>query len=191
MSEDIQNTMILLLGFPGTGKLTIANEIFKFHNFCLIDNHTINNPIFKMLDLKGKPIPRAVWDKVDIIRDIVLDSAKTLPLPDKNFVFTFYAANESEKDKSIYEQYHDVSKARKACFVPVRLTISQTENEARIQSAERKTLMKDGSVKNVAYRHENETVLDTGHKNELTIDVTNLKPTETARLILEHAKKCK
>jgi len=42
--------IIYLIGFAGTGKLTVAKEIIK-HNkeFTLIDNHKINDLIFNGL----------------------------------------------------------------------------------------------------------------------------------------------
>ena len=43
--------IIYLIGFAGTGKLTVAKEIIK-HNkeFTLIDNHKINDLIFNLFD---------------------------------------------------------------------------------------------------------------------------------------------
>jgi len=56
MKEEITSPVVLyLIGFAGTGKLTIA-QVLEPLGFKIIDNHLINDPIFKALDLgKGTP----------------------------------------------------------------------------------------------------------------------------------------
>ncbi len=44
---------VLLMGFPGVGKLTIANELSTLVSAKVIDNHWFNNPIFRLLDDDG------------------------------------------------------------------------------------------------------------------------------------------
>lgn len=187
---DLKNIMILLLGFPGTGKRTTAVELCtRCSDFKLIDNQTINRPIFKILDLDGKtPITPEAWKMVDRVRDIVFEALVEVARPEANFVFTFYAADESEKDHQIYNQFFETSRKRGATFIPVRMIINEAENKNRIVSPDRVALMKDTNVENTTRRHANETVLYTGHDNEITIDVTDLSAGDVAVNILEHVQ---
>lgn len=187
--EPITNVMILLLGFPGTGKLTTAIELCKVNNFKLIDNQTINRPIFKMLDINREtPIPPKAWAMVDRVRDTVFQALVEVANPESNFIFTFYADDQDEKDHRIYSQFLETARKRKAYFFPVRLEIAEEENKRRIVSEGRAVHMKDMSIDNTSHRHAHETVLETGHENELTIDVTELQPEETAAQIMKHIK---
>ncbi|TIR45067.1 MAG: chloramphenicol phosphotransferase, partial [Mesorhizobium sp.] len=45
----VQSVFVLLLGFPGVGKLTIARELVTALSGQVIDNHWINNPILALL----------------------------------------------------------------------------------------------------------------------------------------------
>ena len=72
------NTVILyLIGFAGTGKLTIANEILERSPFLLVDNHFINNVVFSLIDTDGKsPLPPRVWENTRKVRSIVFDTIR-------------------------------------------------------------------------------------------------------------------
>jgi len=56
--------IIYLIGNPGCGKYTIAQEICK-HGFTLCDNHLINNPIFSLLNYNK--IPDYEWQSIDSV----------------------------------------------------------------------------------------------------------------------------
>ena len=65
----MQNTIIYLIGFAGTGKYTIAKEICRLTNARLVDNHLINNPVFSLIRADGKTLlPESVWEKTWAIR---------------------------------------------------------------------------------------------------------------------------
>ncbi|MGO7427595.1 chloramphenicol phosphotransferase, partial [Rhizobium ruizarguesonis] len=44
------SVFVLLLGFPGVGKLTIARELGSLISAKIVDNHWFNNPILRLLD---------------------------------------------------------------------------------------------------------------------------------------------
>lgn len=44
---------IVLIGFPGVGKLTIAKELSAMVSAKIVDNHWVNNPILRLLDEDG------------------------------------------------------------------------------------------------------------------------------------------
>ena len=71
----LNNTIIYLFGFPGTGKYTIAKEICaQASNVKLVDNQTVNHPVFNLLELDGDPLPDRVWENCKTIWGAVFDS---------------------------------------------------------------------------------------------------------------------
>ncbi|GLR60602.1 hypothetical protein GCM10007919_53310 [Rhizobium indigoferae] len=67
---------VLLLGFPGVGKLTIAKELGSLLSAKIIDNHWFNNPILRLLDEdQTAPLPEGVWEYTGRVRQAVLDAS--------------------------------------------------------------------------------------------------------------------
>ena len=83
------NHIIYLIGFPGTGKYTIAKEIAKKANFKVIDNHLINNPILSVLEIDRKTkVPSEIWKKISEVKEIVFDTILNYSAENANFIFT-------------------------------------------------------------------------------------------------------
>jgi hypothetical protein len=75
----LKNVTVYLVGFSGAGKLTVARELAVPLRARVVDNHWINNPILGLLDNdRVTPFPTAVWDPVDKVRQVVLDTIATL-----------------------------------------------------------------------------------------------------------------
>ena len=187
----MKNTIIHLLGFPGTGKYTIAKEICKQADVKLVDNHLINNPVFTLIERDGKTrLPDTVWEQTAKIRAIVLDTMKTLSHPDYNFVFTNVLVDNDPSEREIYKSIEDTAIARNANFAPVRLTCEIEENVKRVAHPDRELRMKELSPETAREFRIDHEIINTGHKNEFTLDVTNLPPEEAAKIILAHARNC-
>lgn len=78
----VENVFVLLLGFPGVGKLTIARELGTALSGQVIDNHWINNPILALLADDGRrTLPDAVWEQTAKVRQAVLDTWQHFVLP--------------------------------------------------------------------------------------------------------------
>jgi predicted kinase len=59
----LKNVMVYLVGFSGTGKLTVARELALPLEARVVDNHWINNPIFGLIDNdRVTSFPTGVWD---------------------------------------------------------------------------------------------------------------------------------
>ncbi len=67
--------IVYLLGYPASGKYTIAKAlaVTPGRRWVVVDNHQINNVIFAVVEPDGvTPLPAAVWDRVEQVRDAVL-----------------------------------------------------------------------------------------------------------------------
>ncbi len=173
LTNKLKNTIIVLIGFAGTGKYTIGRELCERTGAKLIDNHLINNPVFKVLDADGiKPLPPGVWDKVKTIRAIVYDSIREMSPPDLSFVFTI----ELIEGKP--------ATARNGLFVPVRLLCDVDELCRRVANPGRIAMIKAISPEAARQKSADHEVLKAGHPNSRTIDVTHKSPSDSADVIL-------
>jgi hypothetical protein len=99
----LKNVMVYLVGFSGTGKLTVARELALILKARVVDNQWINNPIFGLLDNdRVTPFPIGVWDQITKVRQAVLDTIATLSAPDANFILTHAGYDNDREDWEIY-----------------------------------------------------------------------------------------
>jgi ABC-type cobalamin/Fe3+-siderophores transport system ATPase subunit len=185
----LRNTIFHLIGFPGTGKRTIASEICAATGAVLVDNHLINRPIFAVIPRGVAPSQR-VWDNVGCVRAAVLDTIAHISPPDWSFVLTNVLLEDDPDDRRGYESIKAMAGARGAAFVPVRLHISVEENTRRIVNtdrAEHLKLMDPGAPARLAA---GPGLLRVAHPNLLEMDVTDLSAAEAAARILAHAQGC-
>ncbi len=187
---EISNVIIYLIGFAGTGKYTIAQEITKLSNVKLVDNHLINNPVFSVIQKDNiSPIPRDVWDRVEAIRDVVISTISNISPSNFSFVFTNELLEGKAEDIKIYNKIENLAKKRKSKFLPIRLVCEEEELCKRVTSDDRKNRHKLIDAKTTRKKIINEKVLFPSHPNLLTVDVTNIPPSESARDIIEKALK--
>jgi hypothetical protein len=183
--------LFLLIGFAGTGKLTVARALRdrlagEREQVRLVDNHYINNPIFRLIDADGeKPLPPSAWDRVGEVRDAVLRTIEELSPKSWSFIFTNDLIDRPE-ERSYVHRLAQLADRRKSIFVPVRLLCEVEELCLRIVSPERKALMKSIDAKWVRRRVSTEEVLDPGLSNTITLDITSMQPEDTADRILAH-----
>ena len=143
LTHKLKNQIIVLIGFAGTGKYTIGRELCERTGAKLIDNHLINNPVFKVVDADGiKPLPPGVWDKVKTIRAIVYDSIRELSPPDLSFVFTIELIEGKPDEQEAFDDLKELAVARNSVFVPVRLLCDVDELCRRVASPGRIAMIK-------------------------------------------------
>ena len=76
----------------------------------LIDNHLINNPVFKVVNPDGiTPLPDGVWDKVKAVRAIVYEAIRELSPPELSFVFTIELFERSPGDQRAFLDLEELS----------------------------------------------------------------------------------
>ena len=186
----LKNVMVVLIGFAGTGKYTIARELCELTGAKLIDNHLINNPVFKVVNPDGiTPLPDGVWDKVKAIRAIVYESIRELSPPEISFVFTIELFESSAGDQRAFVDLEELAESRRSLFVPIRLLCDVEELCRRVVDPARAQMVKSISAENARRKAAKETVLDSTHPHILTIDVTKKAPSETVKVILRHIEK--
>jgi hypothetical protein len=183
----MQNTIIYLIGFAGTGKYTIAKEIYKLTGAKLVDNHLINNPVFSLIKQDGiTPLPDSVWEKTWAIRHIVLDVIKNISPSDYSFIFTNVLIEGDKDDAKLFAEIEELAQVRKGRLIPVHLICEENELCRRIVSADRSERFKDISPDNARKKLREHEVLKVKHPNLLTLEVTNLAATRAAELIIQH-----
>lgn len=181
----MQNTIIYLIGFAGTGKYTIAKEICRLTDARLVDNHLINNPVFSLIRTDGKTLlPEIVWEKTWAIRHIVLDVIKDISPTEFSFVFTNELVDGSSDDEKLFSEIVELAASRNSKLVPVRLLCDEEELCSRIQSSDRITRLKNTNVDNARKKIRSQKVLSIKHPHVLDLNVTNLSPLQAAEAII-------
>lgn len=173
------------------GKYTTARAIARQTGAKLVDNHLINNPIFSVARVDGTsrfPFPKEGWKYMGRIRRAVLAFIRDLGHPDESYIFTNVMAWDEIRP---FRQIESLAKKRKGLFVPVWLKCAPGELRKRKASPQRRRMMKEIELSNIKYWTEEFRELDIPHRNRLDIDNTNLKPAQTAKLILEHIERCR
>ncbi len=183
----MKNTIIYLIGFAGTGKFTIAQEIAKLTNSRVIDNQLVNNPILSVMDPgNDSPLPDQVWAKIRQIRQIVLEAIDALASPEENFIFTNELIEGSAADEQIFSQIAELAQRRQSTFLPVRLECAEEELCRRVIFENRKERLKDTNSKNTQEKYKKFTVLRPKTHTYLTLEVTHLSAEQAAHIILDH-----
>ena len=182
----LRNVFVLLLGFPGVGKLTIARELGRQLPARVIDNHWINNPVLALLDDDGYgTLPEAVWEQTARVRQAILDTIATLCDPGASFIFTNAGIQGDARSVASYHQVKDAADRRQALFLPVRLVCDEEELVRRVASPERRDRLKSVDTEAARLRSRTAAVLDPGHPDGLTLDVTRSSAAESARSIYD------
>jgi hypothetical protein len=191
LSENVcmNNVILYLIGFAGTGKLTIANAILERSPFLLVDNHFINNIVFRLIDTDGNgPLPPRVWKNVGKIRSIVFDTMRYLSKPGRNFVLTNELVEGDAEDEKVFQEVRALATARGAAFLPVRLIIAPEELARRVVSPQRQALLKSrhpDEALRMARKHQVYRPKDVDY---FELEVTKLSPADAAEQILAEVR---
>lgn len=188
----MRSGMFVLMGYPGTGKLTVARALGERIEsdggiVRVVDNHWINNPIFGLVEQDGMtPLPREVWDRVGEVANTVIRTVEELTPTAWHVIFTAYLDGVS--DIGWFPRLVAAANTREAVLVPVRLVCDPEENARRIVAPGRRELMKSIDPEEPYRLAEQGHPYDPGHPNTLTLDITDLPPEEAAAAVLAHAE---
>jgi len=182
-----ENTIIYLLGYPGTGKYSIGKEICRqYPEFHLVDNHLINNPLFSIIKADGiTPLPKTIWKNVGKIWDAVLDTMVNISPKNFSFVMT-NALFKSEEEIAWYNEVAQMASTRDSLFIPIVLTISLEEHKKRISTQERKDRFKDINPELPNQCAKENNLFIPSHPNLFMLDVSIISPEISSQKIIAH-----
>ncbi len=182
-----ENHILYLIGYPGTGKYTVAKEFHaQLPHFKLVDNHLINNVLFPLIHADGvTPLPPRIWDNVSKIWAAVVDTMIHLSPVDYSFILTNHLSTSSE-DVAWFNEICRVAEARQAVLVPVTLTISVESHKERIVSDERRARFKETDPAGPEKYAQLQNLLIPDHPNSLVLDISTLSPAESVATIRTH-----
>ena len=186
LNNSLENTMVLLIGFAGTGKYTIGRELCERTGHRLIDNHLINNPIFRVVNADGvTPLPARVWDKVKEVRATVYKAIRELSPPGMGFVFTMELRESKPEDHNAFRDLERLAAARQCRFIPIRMICGVEELCRRVADPERVAMLKEISPELARKKFAEDSVLNVPHPNQRTLDVTKRTASGSVEAILD------
>lgn len=182
----LHNTIVLLIGFAGTGKYTIGRELCERTGAKLVDNHLINNPIFTVVNADGvRPLPAGVWDKVREVRATVYEAIRELSPPEMGFVFTMELRESNPADHGAFWELDQLAAERQSRFVPIRLICGVEELCRRVVDPGRVAMLKEISPELARKKSAEDSVLKALHPNQRTLDVTKRTASGSVDAILD------
>jgi len=184
-TKTYENIIVFLMGFSGSGKLTIAEELIKHQHFKLADADTLHGPILRLANVDNY-VPDEVWERVTPVRDAVLDTITNLSPSHFSFVFTYEMFNDYEYSIFLFNKIKNVVSIRESLFVPVRLICDEAELLSRVQNPERKKYYKTTDPERSKKQLENQSVFTSGLETEITINNTKLSAKQVVDKILQH-----
>jgi hypothetical protein len=192
----VDPAIYLLIGFPGTGKYTVAQALMEELTLSgsrakVIDNHYVNNPIFGVIEADGvSPLPDGVWPLVDQVRDAILTAVEQLAPPSYSFVFTNYITEQDAAGGPIVPDYlrrlELLAQSRGTTLRIVRLTCELDELCRRITQPDRQQRLKTVSAAWVRDEVDRQLLFTPTGGAVLTLDISALPPAEAARTIAKH-----
>ena len=182
-----KNQVILIHGWPATGKYTIGKLLEKENGF-LLDNHFFHDLFLHKVELSDEnrdeyfgAVGHLKQQYIDILRKFY---------PKKSFV-RYIFTSVMLKNESLLERLEKFASDIKADFIPIELIASEKVLEKRCQSKGRRQRHKISKPENMIkfLNKYKELLPDYTHKNKLTIDVSHLTIQKTFNLIQEHLSK--
>jgi hypothetical protein len=176
---------VYINGYPGIGKLTIANELQQLlPNSKVYHNHHLIDPIDALVERSS---PGYHEMRTGLRRYILNEIATSQYTKDKTWIFTD-AREASTAGEMGAKDYEAAAGKRGVSFISIVLeceieeNITRAINPTRVVSIGAK-LTDENILRPIL---ENETIYRFGNENELVLDVTNLSPKEGALRIKEH-----
>ena len=180
-----------LVGRPGVGKLTVANELARIAGYKVVDNHYWLNPIFGLVHQDGvTQLPPGIWPLVEQVRHAVLKTIAAHSPAEWSLVFTHAATGNPEHDAAdqvICRNIAEIADRRGASRLAVRLTCAPDEQVRRVAMPERRLRFKGCDTDEVGLNTRWQP-FDPGWPRSMTIDTSDLPAQQTAEQILDRIR---
>lgn len=174
-----------LLGFPGTGKYTIAKAMLahleaRGEPTALLDNHATANLVWSLIAPERR-FDADVMDRVAELRNVLWDAVAELTSPAHSLVFTNYLP--IERPPTILDRHRELAHQLDRPFVAVVLHCDPDEVLKRVPNPDRAARMK--LVDPARARAIMSTGMTVPTWPELVdLDITGLSPTEAATRVI-------
>ena len=170
--------LVVLNGYPGVGKLTIAQELASLLGGRLLDIHTVYNVAFALTEFKSPEFMRTVEQIEAIAYDLVRKLPDAMPV-----VMTTVLAGESAWGNAEWDRLVDLGTDRDP-FCVVHIHCDLDENIRRIEAEGRGAKRKPRDPDMARRNHKDgKPLLGSDAANLLKIDVTSLSPAEAAQAV--------
>jgi predicted kinase len=178
--------VVQLLGYPGTGKYTVAKELVRQMEAAgrparLLDNHASANLVLSLVPTPTRGIPDDVMERIVVVREAVLDTLRNLTPRDWSIVFTNFPPT---MERALHlERNRQLAEDRGSVFVPVVLECDPDEIVRRVVAPERG--LRHKLVDPVRAREVLAQPLPLPPWDDIhRLDVTSRSPADAARAIL-------
>jgi hypothetical protein len=180
--------LVLIVGPPAVGKMTVGHELAARTGLRLFHNHHTIDLVLRFFEFGSPPFTRLVSE----FRRRILEEVAASDLP--GLIFTYVWAFDQPTDSASVERFAEIFRARGGRVLFVELEATQAErlrrNETEFRLAEkpskrdleasRRRLLENDAQ----YRLNSASEFD-GRDDYLRIDTTALSAAETAELIID------
>lgn len=175
--------LIVLNGYPGVGKLTIAREVAASIGGRLLDNHSIYNVAFALTEFRSPAFYDAVRSVQKIADDLIFDLPAETPI-----ILTEALTIGSSWADECWRRVQRLAMTRGPLLV-VHVICDLDENKRRIRGEDRSHKRKPRDSEYAQQNHDKAKPLAGGFSpNCLRLDVTMLLKEEAAEAIVTWTK---
>jgi hypothetical protein len=166
--------IININGWPGVGKLSVAERLRQRIGGRLLDNHAIFNVAFSLCDFHTPEF----YQTVRAVREIAFERARQLPTGTCIILTSAYADTAFGREN--WSAIRGLASARGTLLCNVIIDCSLAENIRRVQSAERAQLRKLTDPAPLIAAREASNLLDVGGDQLLRFDASHLTAEDSA-----------
>jgi predicted kinase len=174
--QQFKKPLVVIYGPPGVGKLTVAKELSKKTKLSLFHNHLSSDLVSLVF---GK------LENQDLIDKIRLDFFEFAAKNNLGLVFTFVYAHQN--DDNFMDELVQIAQKFQTKIYFIQLLCDEKVWKNRIKSQERKNYKKVRDFILVQETMQNYDLLTpySKAKNHQTLNISNLKPQETTKNIIQ------
>jgi hypothetical protein len=185
VDDCFETCVVFLLGYPGVGKRTVGSQLAELLDGVLLDNALMSIPLLTLFKWDGKfPITMEIWERVALIREVVLGTIEDLAPKSNSYVFTNVLKDDDDGLRQ-YDRIRSLAQRRGSLFLSVMLDCQVDEQVRRIDSPDRVARLK-GSDPEGYRRHRLNTRLFQPPPGEVVqLDTTRVGPHENAERVYE------
>ena len=182
--------VVHLIGYPASGKLTVARALVdaaaeQGRTFIRLDNHLTGDVILSVVDRSQNPIPAAVWERVEDIREVMYRAIVELSPPDWSFVVTNVVREGGGPiEERTVTRVHELARERHSRHLAVAVHCDRDALLARVTAPDRFSRHKWVDPEGVARYVDESQMMDLSAYDPFELDTTTRTPEESAAAIL-------